>query len=78
MNDADSLVNIRTHRHTGTPKQRQKHTRNLELTQLCYIGFGIGFKELNASRPSEHPPGKGGKCQNVLGGTIGCKDKTSS
>ena len=26
-----------------TPKQRQKHTRNLDITQLlCYIGFGIG------------------------------------
>ena len=26
-----------------TPKQRQNHTRNLDIAQLlCYIGFGIG------------------------------------
>ena len=27
-----------------TPKQRQKHTRNLDITQSRYIGFGIGLE----------------------------------
>ena len=37
------------------------------------------FKEnLNASRPSEHPPVGGGGVLNRLGGIIGCKDKTCS
>ena len=34
-------------------------------------------KNLNASRPSEHPP-VGGKMSKRLGGIIGCEDKTSS
>ena len=35
------------------------------------------FKEnLNASRPSEHPPVRGKNVKTRLGGTIGCKDKT--
>ena len=38
----------------------------------------IAFKEnLNASKPSEHPP-SGGKMTEGLGGNIGCRDKTSS
>ena len=37
------------------------------------------FKEnLNASRPSEHPPVRGEKMPKRLGGIIGCKYKTSS
>ena len=33
-------------------------------------------KKLSASRPCEHPPVRGEKCQKVyLGGIIGCKDK---
>ena len=36
-------------------------------------------KNLNASRPSEHPPVQGNNCQTKrLGGIIGCKDKISS
>ena len=35
-------------------------------------------KNLNASRPSEHPPVRGGKMSKRLGGIIGCKYKTSS
>ena len=36
-------------------------------------------KNLNASRPSEHPSVRGGKKMSKrLGGTIGCKYKTSS
>ena len=35
-------------------------------------------KKLNASRPSEHPPVRGGGVSKRLGGIIGCKDKTSS
>ena len=32
-------------RHAGTPKQRQKHSMNLDVTQLCYyVGFGVGFE----------------------------------
>ena len=27
-------------RHAGTPKQRQKHTINLDTRHICYIGFG--------------------------------------
>ena len=37
-------------------------------------------KNQNAPRLSEHPPVRGKKCQNVysgVGGTIGCKYKTS-
>ena len=34
-------------------------------------------KNLNASRPSEHPPVKG-KMSKRLGGIVGCEDKTSS
>ena len=29
-------------RPAGTPKQRQKDTRNLNTAQFCYIGSGIG------------------------------------
>ena len=32
---------------------------------------------LNASRPSEHPPVRGGGMSKRLGGIIGCKVKTS-
>ena len=35
-------------------------------------------KNLNASRPSEHPPVRGGDVKTFLGGIIGCKYKTSS
>ena len=35
-------------------------------------------KNLNASRPSEHPPVRGQKMSKHLRGIIGCKDKTSS
>ena len=35
-------------------------------------------KNPNASRPSEHPPVRGGKMSKCLSGIIGCKDKTSS
>ena len=35
-------------------------------------------KNLNASRPYEHPPVRGENVENVLGGIIGCKYKTSS
>ena len=35
-------------------------------------------KNLNAPRPSEHPPQSGGKISKRLGGIIGCKYKTSS
>ena len=33
---------------------------------------------MNTSRPSEHPPVRGGKCRKRLGGIMGCEDKTSS
>ena len=36
-------------------------------------------KNLNATRPSEHPPVRGETYKkNVLGGIIGCKDETST
>ena len=35
------------------------------------------MKNLNASRPSEHPPVRGNNVKR-LGAIIGCKDKTSS
>ena len=36
---------INRHDDAGTPeKQRQKHTMDLNIAQLCYIGFGIGFR----------------------------------
>ena len=35
-------------------------------------------KNLNASRPSEHPPVRGKKMSKRLGGIKDCKDKTSS
>ena len=35
-------------------------------------------KNLNASRPSEHPPVRGGEMsKRLVGGIIGCEDKTS-
>ena len=45
------------------------------LTQHTVVG--VFKKNLNASKPSEHPP-SGGKMSKGLGGNIGCKDKTSS
>ena len=35
-------------------------------------------KNMNASRPSEHPSVRGKKMSKRLGGIIGCKNKTSS
>ena len=35
-------------------------------------------KNLSASRPSEHPPVRGGEMSKLLCGIIGYKDKTSS
>ena len=35
-------------------------------------------KSQNASRPSEHPPVRGGEMSKRLGGIKGCKHKTSS
>ena len=35
-------------------------------------------KNLNAPRPSEHPPVRGENVKTFRGGIIGCKDKTSS
>ena len=33
-------------------------------------------KDLNASKPSEHPPNKGGELlKRLVGGNIGCKNK---
>ena len=40
-------------------------------------GVHIFKKNMNASKPSEHPP-SGGKMSEGLGGDIGCIDKTSS
>ena len=46
------------------------------LIMYFYIVFGWFFKKnLNASKPSEHPP-QVEEC--LLGGNIGCRDKTSS
>ena len=45
----------------------------LLLRCVCFLK-----KNLNASRPSEHLPVKGGKMPKRLGGIIGCKYKTSS
>ena len=33
---------------------------------------------MNASKPSEYLPDRGGKCQKRLGGIKGCRDKTTS
>ena len=46
------------------------HTMNLYITQVRCVEFGIRFinylkKNQNAPRPSEHPPVRGKKCQNV-------------
>ena len=35
-------------------------------------------KNLNVSRPSEHPPVRGGEMSKRLGEIVGCKDKTST
>ena len=35
-------------------------------------------KNLNASKPSEHPPSGEKMSEGFLGGNIGCRDKTSS
>ena len=35
-------------------------------------------KNMNASRPSEHPPVREGEMSKRLGGIVDCKDKTSS
>ena len=44
-----------------------------------YFLFNIALKKhLNASKPPEHPPVRGGEMSKRLGGIIGCKDKTSS
>ena len=44
-------------------------------------GFLLGVilfkKNLNASKPSEHPP-SGGKMSKGLGGNIGCRDNKTS
>ena len=39
-------------------------------------GRGFLRKNLNASKPSEHPP-SGEKLSKYLGGDIGCRDKSS-
>ena len=42
-----------------------------------YCILALFKKNLNASKPSEHPP-SGEKMSKGLGGNIGCRDKTSS
>ena len=54
---------------TCTQKLRNKHT----MTAVLLLLFK---KNLNASKPSEHPP-SGEKMSEGLGGNIGCRDKTS-
>ena len=35
--------------HSGTPKQRQTHKMNLDITQLYYFEFEIGFECIDES-----------------------------
>ena len=64
------------YRHVGTVHRNQN--------ELLVGAFIDGFarvstkKNLNAPRPSEHPPLSGKKMSKRLGGVIGCKDKNSS
>ena len=58
------------------------HYTKLSLSSALLLFFFLACalclkKDLNASRPSEHPP-VGGKMSKRLGGIIGCKYKTSS
>ena len=62
----------------------QGQQRRSNFTTRCwYLScgnniFSVFFKKnLNASKPSEHPPSEG-KMSKGLGGNIGCRDKTSS
>ena len=55
-------------RHAGTHK---KETFTKTLLLLLFK------KNLNASKPSEHPP-SGEEMSEGLGGNIGCRDETSS
>ena len=50
----------------------------ISLNLLLYTWYqNLSKKNLNAPRPSEHPPLRG-KMSKRLGGIIGCKYKTSS
>ena len=51
------------------------YNRLNENSYQVYVAFLK--KNLNASRPSEHPT-QGGNMSKRLGGIIGCTDKTSS
>ena len=54
--------------------------QNQNASSLKTMSGQTCFKQnLNASRPSEHPPvkGGGGVSKRLVGGIIGCKDKTS-
>ena len=52
------------------------HTLNMSKIRASMVGCNTSMyakKNMNASRPSEHPPVRGKKCQNVLGVIIDCK-----
>ena len=49
------------------------------ITIALFVMLLLFKKNLNASKPSEHPPQvEEQECLKVLGGNIGCRDKTSS
>ena len=83
------MISSSTYQNTPRPSGHKKHLGGIRgykyITSLWYLnGYGdnIGSlllfkKNLNASKPSEHPP-SGGKMSKGLGVNIGCRDKTSS
>ena len=58
---------------TTNNKQKQRPHLDFSFLSPYIIQEGLRFN-LNALRPSEHPSVRVKKCQNVLGGIIGCKD----
>ena len=65
--------------------QHETHVRLLRSAAkqggslYSYVQYSMFKKNLNASKPSEHPP-QVEECLKVyqVGGNIGCRDKTSS
>ena len=68
--------------HSATLLTGRNIKPNFDYSYYCCVMYGMiaqrSKKNLNASRPSEHPT-QGEKCQNAsFGGVLGCKDETYS
>ena len=48
------------------------------LVSMIVLDLSLFKKNLNASKPSEHPPQVERVSKGFLGGNIGCRDKTSA